>query len=119
MKYLECIFTNCIKSTMNVEYLQAHILKKHNRFIHLGQLDELKETGDIKTTIIKPTPDKPRNKYTLKTHCIRGHKFTVKNTYITKQGRLCKTCSIYRAKKYDVRRYDIGKIIENRYVGSE
>lgn len=29
----------------------------------------------------------------LKTHCIRGHEFTVENTYIIKTGRSCKACA--------------------------
>jgi hypothetical protein len=94
------MFTNCAKTVFNVEYLQAHILKKHNRFSHLGELDYFVKDGTIKLTDTPPILDKPRAKYKLKTHCKKGHKFTIKNTYMTKQGRLCRICSIARAKRH-------------------
>jgi len=104
MEYLQCMFVNCTKTVANVEYLQAHILKKHNRFSHLGELDYFVEQGTIKFTNTPPIQDKPRAKHKLRTKCMKGHKFTIKNTYMTKQGRLCRICSIARAKRhYDKR----------------
>ena len=100
MKYMRCIMQNCTKTLMNVEYLQAHVLNKHHKFAHLEMLDEMKRTGEIKFSNDKPIPDKPREKYKLKTECRQGHKFTTENTYITKQGRLCRICSIARAKRH-------------------
>jgi hypothetical protein len=35
-----------------------------------------------------------------RTHCRYGHEFTEENTFISKAGRICKTCKRTRAKKY-------------------
>jgi hypothetical protein len=95
---------NCNKTLENVEYLQAHVLNKHNRFTNLELLDDLVKNGEIKFSEIKPIPDKPKKLYKIKEYCLQGHKFTPENTVIAKQGRLCKICSVARAKRYKVKR---------------
>lgn len=104
MKYMKCIMVNCTKTLENVEYLQAHVLKKHNRFTHLELLDDLVINGDIILSDVKPIPDKEKEPYKLKEYCLQGHKFTPENTVISKQGRLCKICSIARAKRCKAKR---------------
>lgn len=93
MKYLICTVQNCGKTMENVEYLQAHILKKHQKFAHLEVLDDAVRTGDVKFSDIKPVPDQPRAKPPLRKVCNRGHRFTKANTYVAKQGRLCRICA--------------------------
>lgn len=43
-----------------------------------------------------------------KTHCSRGHEYTPENTYVYKNGRSCKACTIERTreKRGDYRPYD-------------
>jgi len=46
-----------------------------------------------------------RNGNTLKTHCLRGHAFTVENTYQFYEGeRLCRECQRERVRRYRVAR---------------
>lgn len=93
MNYIVCPTPNCGKTLENVEYLQAHILKKHQKFAHLEHLDEAVRMGDVKFSNIEPSADKPRAKTPLRKVCNKGHKFTKANTYIAKQGRLCRICA--------------------------
>jgi hypothetical protein len=96
MKYLVCTIQNCGKTLENVEYLQAHIIKKHQRFAHLEHLDDAVRMGDIKFSNVIPSEDKPRAKPPLRKACNKGHRFTKENTILAKQGRLCKTCATER-----------------------
>ena len=93
MNYIICPTPNCGKTLENVEYLQAHMLKKHQKFAHLEHLDEAVRMGDVKFSNIEPSADKPRAKTPLRKVCNKGHKFTKANTYIAKQGRLCRICA--------------------------
>ena len=93
MKYLVCTFQNCGKTLENVEYLQAHIIKKHQRFAHLEHLDDAVRMGDVKTSHIVPIADQTRKKLQTRKVCNRGHRFTKENTILAKQGRLCKICA--------------------------
>ena len=93
MKYLVCTIQNCGKTLENVEYLQAHIIKKHQRFAHLEHLDDAVRMGDVKFSDVEPSEDKPRAKPPLRKVCNRGHRFTKANTILAKQGRLCKICA--------------------------
>ena len=93
MNYIVCPTPNCGKTLENVEYLQAHMLKKHQKFAHLEHLDEAVRMGDVKFSNIEPSADKPRAKTPLRKVCNKGHKFTKANTYIAKQGRLCRICA--------------------------
>jgi len=93
MKYLVCTIQNCGKTLENVEYLQAHIIKKHQKFAHLEHLDEAVRMGDVKFSDVEPSEDKPRAKPPLRKVCNKGHRFTKANTYVAKQGRLCRICA--------------------------
>jgi len=99
MKYLVCTIQNCGKTLENVEYLQAHIIKKHQKFAHLEHLDEAVRMGDVKFSDVEPSEDKPRAKPPLRKVCNKGHRFTKANTYVAKQGRLCKICAEERYKR--------------------
>ena len=101
MNYIVCPTANCGKTLENVEYLQAHLLKKHAKFAHLEHLDEAVRMGDVKFSNIVPSADKPRAKTPLRKVCNKGHKFTKANTYIAKQGRLCR---IWAKERYERQR---------------
>lgn len=97
MNYLKCTFNNCHKTVMNVEYLQAHILKKHGRFAHLEDLDESVKNGDIKYSENTPIQDQRKKRQPV-THCKRGHILTIDNYYTTTRGKTCRICVINRSK---------------------
>lgn len=40
-----------------------------------------------------------RGHHAIKTHCIHGHRFSPDNTYVSRDGRICKTCRRERQKK--------------------
>ena len=101
MNYIVCTIPNCGKTLENVEYLQAHILKKHQKFAHLEHLDEAVRMGEVKFSNIKPSADKPRLKPPLRKTCNKGHRFTKANTILAKQGRLCRICA---KERYDRQR---------------
>lgn len=70
--------------------------------------------------LIAITHQEHMNKYTpkscitfqkQKTHCSRGHEFTVENIYITPQGyRNCRLCHRYYTRRYDMERKKNGEI---------
>ena len=97
MNYLKCTFTRCDKTVLNVEYLQAHILKKHCRFAHLEDLDEALRNGSIKCNKNTPKQDQRKKRQPV-THCKRGHALTIDNCYIVTRGKTCRTCTINRNK---------------------
>lgn len=46
-----------------------------------------------------------------KIHCIRGHRFSEKNTRIDKNGwRYCRTCDVFRQKKYTATRKGLNRL---------
>lgn len=47
--------------------------------------------------------DGPAAKHARKTHCIHGHKFTPKNTYIWNGGRFCRACNLRAVTAYKQR----------------
>ena len=50
------------------------------------------------------------NHNTSKTHCIRGHEFTLENTYEFYEGeRLCRECQRERVRKYRERKKSVGR----------
>lgn len=49
---------------------------------------------------------KGRNHNSAKTHCRKGHEFTVENTYVTPQKRVCKTCHLAAVARYQQRKRD-------------
>ena len=64
--------------------------------INPSHLYEGTHGDNIKDTILRG-----KNFYTSKTHCLRGHAFDEKNTYVYKRGhrtaRVCRKCISFRA----------------------
>ena len=39
------------------------------------------------------------NGHTRKTHCLRGHEYTAKNTYLYRKSRFCRACGRHRTRE--------------------